>query len=93
MSPHFVLQKCLKIIPYVGVAILGLILLFSLYVRSLPVVEPPARKAPPKVATTDNLSPDGEVVETKKTHVVGDELPEQLEEDLIKDDDGMDGEM
>lgn len=77
----------------------GLMLLFALYVHSLPVVEPKA--APPTIATTNNLSPDGAVVfdevtaETKKHHVVKeDELPDQLEEDLIKDDDEvMDGEM
>lgn len=79
-----------------GGALVSLILLFSLYVWSLPVrvVEPPESVAPPKIATADNLPPDGVVTEIKKTVVEEYELPEQLEEDLIKDDDEVDdGEM
>ena len=76
----------------------GLMLLFALYVHSLPVVEPP-QKVPPEVSTADNVPPDGIKVNAPDGINVQaqirqqDELPEQLEEDMIKDDDDVDGEM
>jgi hypothetical protein len=82
-------------LPYVGGAIIGLMLLFSLYVHSLPAVEPPTKKAP---SVTNNVSPDGikvpEGVKVQTQKIVKEnELPEQLEEDLNHDDDVIDGEM
>lgn len=81
-----------------GGAIVGLMLLFALYVRSLPVVEPP-KKVPPKVSMEDVVPPDGikgnapEELKVQAQIRQQDELPDQLEEDLIKDDDDLDGEM
>mmetsp|Transcript_20839 Transcript_20839/g.37858 ORF Transcript_20839/g.37858 Transcript_20839/m.37858 type:complete len:126 (-) Transcript_20839:282-659(-) len=93
-------EKCLKILPFVGGAIVGLMVLFALYVRSLPVVEPP-KKVPPKVSMEDVVPPDGrkgnapEELKVQAQIRQQDEFtdPDQLEEDLIKDDDDLDGEM
>jgi hypothetical protein len=88
------IQQCLKILPYVGGAIVVIILLFALYVQTLP--PPVPRAAPQKIKLTDNLGPDGvvkEMVQPETEDVDEKEEKVEVEDDNDEDDDDEDSDL
>lgn len=75
------LQKCLKILPYVGGVLLAIFLLFAYYVRTLP---PPTPKVQPQKLDVKSVPKKEEGIKP-----VEDEFPEQLLQDLKKDEDSL----
>lgn len=83
-----ILQQCLKILPYVGGGLFAVMLLFALYVQTLPPPVPRAR--PQKIKLTDNLGPDGVVKEMVQPKT--EDVQEKVEEEKVEDDDSEDDE-
>ena len=73
-------QQCLKLLPYVGGALLALMLLFAYYIHTLP---PPVPKVKPQNLEVKSVPKKEEMIKP-----VEDDFPEQLLQDMKKDDEG-----